>query len=197
MIKLIVLENDTPIFNPEVKMFIPFRRLIERDKGGKITDVEYEKGDTDGRRKYRAIKELAFIYWFADPRSPYREQYTNLKDREKSIKLKVGLDERWKIDEDIQAAIDFYEQEVKDDYDIRSIDDAIIADSKTGEYLRNVDYSQTIKGKPIYDPLHISKIIATRAGVVEALRILRNKVLNGEAVSRTIRGGGTVNRYEE
>lgn len=107
MIKLIVLEDNKPVFNPEVRMFVPFRKIIERDKGS--------KGDIDGRRKYNATKELAFIYWFADPRSNYKESYQNETERVEKIKKLLNLSEDWQPDTLIKDAISFYLEEIKED----------------------------------------------------------------------------------
>lgn len=190
MIKLITIEDEKPVFSPEVKMFAPFRKIIERDKGGKIV------GDHDGRKKYVATRELAFIYWYCDPRSTYKETYIDEKARVEKLKKMLDLPDNWKMDEIIKDAVSFYLEEIKEDYDIRSIDDAIMADSKTGEYLRNVDYSLQVKGKPVYDPVQINKIITGRAGVIDALNVLRQKVLKGEAINKKIKAGHVLKRFE-
>jgi len=199
MIKLITLENDLPVFNPEVRMFAPFRKLLERDKGAKAGKEYYDKGDSDGRRKSISTKELAFIYWYADPRSSYVESYANdLELREQRVKRLVDLPEKWKIDSAVQEAIDFYLEEIKDDFDVKYLEDNISSAAKTGEYLRNVDYSlRDTKGKPVYDPLQIAKINKESGGVLESLKLLREKAFKKVVMNTKIRGGGNVGLFEE
>lgn len=188
MIKLITLEDNKPIFNPEVRMFTPFRKIIERDKGS--------KGDADGRKKSTATKELAFIYWFADPRSNYKESYQDERERTEKIKKLLGLDDKWEIDSVIQEAVDFYTEEIKDDFDIGFLEDAIAAAEKTREYFRNVDYSISIKGKPVYDGKTVMAMLEKTPNTIESLKNARKKIYNSEKLNPKIRGGGTVGRYE-
>lgn len=188
MIKLIVLEDNKPVFNPEVRMFAPFRKIIERDKGS--------KGDNDGRKKYNATKELAFIYWYADPRSNYKESYQNEEERTEKIKKLLGLDDNWKIDSVILEAIEFYIEEIQNDFDIKFLESAVQAGDKTIEYFKNVDYSLTVKGKPVYDGKQVMSMLKDAPAVIESLKSARKKVYNSEKLNPKIRGGGTVGRYE-
>jgi hypothetical protein len=198
MISLIILENDYPVFNPEVRMIAPFRRLLERDKGKKSETGIYEQGDSDGRKKLIATKELAFLYFYCDPRSPYIEQYpTDLKGRkEKCVKL-VGLPENWVIDADVKEAIAFYESEIAEDFDVKYLSSSVIAAEKTMEYLQNVDYAaRDKKGNLLYKPVDVVKVIKETGGVIEALKQLRKKVFDKVNLASRIRGGGETNLFE-
>lgn len=72
----------------------PFRKLLEKDKS---------------KDKERAIKEIAFIWFFCDIKSNYM-YITDLESREKELKKDLRLPSAWKITEDIQEAIDFYNE---------------------------------------------------------------------------------------
>ena len=198
MIKLIILEDDKPIFNPEVRMFAPFRKIIERDKGRNSERGISEKGDPDGRRKYIATKELAFIYWFIDPRSTYKESYADLKEREIKIKKLLDLPTEWKMDSVMEEAIIFYEAEIREDFDVQYLESAVSAAAKTKDYFNEVDYSKVDnKGQRIYKVKEVTDALKNSSSVLEDLKKLRTKVFKSEVLSRNIRGGGTVGRFED
>lgn len=202
MIKLIILEDDEPVFNPEIRMFVPFKTIIERDKGKNTIHVEEftaYKGDTDGRRKTLATKELAFIYWFADPRSVYWETYKDEKIRTEILKKYLGLPDKWKIDTVIEEAINFYLSEVENDLDVKFLDANTFAATKTIEYLKNIDYEQRdLKGNLLYKPEIVAKTQKESAAVLDTLKVLREKVLKNLTLNRKIRGNGDkpLGRYD-
>lgn len=101
MINLIKLEDDKPVYNAEARTIKEFRAVIERDRGS--------KGDNDGRKKLMALKELAFVYYYCDYRSPF---VCNFEEdvRIKEIKEAIGLDESWKLDKVVNEACDKYRE---------------------------------------------------------------------------------------
>lgn len=197
MLKLIVLEHDYPVFNPEVRMFAPFKKILERDKGKKSDRAIYEVGDADGRRKILATKELAFVYFYSDPRSPYVESYLDNKERETKVCKMLGMPEGWAIDAVVQDAVDFYCAEIKEDFDVKYLNSNIIAASKTLTYLENVDYDKRdVKGNLLYKPAEVVKVLKESGGVLESLKALREKAFKKVNLSLKIRGGGDVNLFE-
>jgi hypothetical protein len=58
MLKLVKLEDELPVFEPEVRGISVFKKIIERPARYKIA------GDSDGRKKKLALMELLFIYFF-------------------------------------------------------------------------------------------------------------------------------------
>jgi hypothetical protein len=197
MIKLIILEGEFPIFNPEVRMFAPFRKILERDKGKKSDRGIYETGDADGRRKAIATKELAFIYWFCDPRSSYVESYQDLQLREEKVKTLLDLPANWKIDEVIKDAVRFYLEEIENDFDVKYLQANIIATENTMKYLENVDYNaRDTKGNLLYKPTDVVKTIKEAGGVLESLKTLREKAFRRVSLAAKIRGGGEIGMFE-
>jgi hypothetical protein len=181
MIKLIVLEGEFPVFNPELRMILPFKAIIDRNKN----------------KKGFASKELAFIYFFADPRSSYVESYQDLDIREEKIKVLLGLPESWKKDSLIDEAIEFYLEEIKDDFDYKYLNSNIIAAEKTIKYLENVDYSaRDNKGNLLYKPADVVKVIKESGSVIESLKTLREKIFKKTSLTTKIRGGGDVGMFE-
>lgn len=189
MIKLIVLENDKPTFSPEVKMFKPFRLLLERDKGC--------KGDNDGRKKIMSTKELAFIYWFADPRSTYKESYPTEKGRVDKLKIVLDLPEEWMPDELVREAIYFYLEEIEDDFDVQFLEATVNAARKTKEYFAGVDYDmRDNKGNLLYKVKEVTSALKDSNSVIENLKLLRDKVYRLEKLTKNLRGGGDLKRFE-
>jgi hypothetical protein len=48
-----------------------------------------------------------------------------------------------------------------------------------------------------YDPLHVAKINKEAGGVIEGLKLLKNKALKPESLSTKIRGGGNKALFED
>lgn len=90
--KLLKYEGYNLTFEPEILTLKVFKKLHQRDRT---------------RDKARFMQELGFIYFYADPRSDY-QYLTDEEDRIKAIVEGEGLPENWKIDKDLQEAIDYY-----------------------------------------------------------------------------------------
>lgn len=197
MLKLITLEHDYPVFNPEVRMFAPFKKLLERDKGRKSERGVYEVGDADGRRKILATKELAFIYFYVDPRSSYTESYTDDKERAEKIANVLGMPNNWSIDSVLQEAIDFYKAEFQEDFDIKYLNSNVTAAEKTMKYLENVDYDmRDAKGNLLYKPTEVVKVLKESGSILESLKTLREKAFKKINLNINIRGGGSIGMFE-
>jgi len=197
MIRLIILENDKPVYNPEIRAFRPFLNIIVRDNGRTGTGFNV-KGDINGRNKIFAMLELAFIYWHRDPRSSYWEKYADEKDRTERLKVVLGLPEEWKIDEVVKKGMDFYDSLIKDDFDIEFLKAALNAAEKVKGYYEEVDFSiRDDKGNFLYKIKEVNAALKDAGGVIESLNTLRKKVSKGEVLNKKIRGGGTINEFEE
>jgi len=92
--KLFKFEGYKVIIEPEALLLKPFRVIWERDKK---------------ETKEKAINELGFVYFFADPRSDY-QYIVDEDERIKAIKEGEGLPDKWVPDKQVLAAIDFYKQ---------------------------------------------------------------------------------------
>jgi hypothetical protein len=200
MIGLISIENDLPVIDPEVRTIPVFRRIIERDRGKEAGKFEghYEKGDVDGRKKYFALKELAFIFWYADPRSRYKNSYSDEKLRKDIVKKILELPESWEIDKLLQEAIDFYVEDLKHDFDTRYLEANISTANKTIAYLEAVDYNaRDVKGNLLYKPQDVVKVQKEAGAVIDSLKSMREKVINNLNLNRKIRGQRKPGRYED
>lgn len=77
---------------PEALTLKPFKRIWERDKS---------------KTKERALQELSFLYFYCDPRSDY-QYITDDDDRLEAVRKGEGLEDKWKPDDALKAAIAFY-----------------------------------------------------------------------------------------
>lgn len=77
---------------PEALMLRPFKNLWTRDKS---------------KDKSKAQDELAFLYFYCDPRSEY-QYIVDDADRMEAVRKGVGFPDNWKPDKQMLEAIDFY-----------------------------------------------------------------------------------------
>lgn len=90
--KLLRYEAYKLNFEPELLSLKVFKTLHKRDKT---------------RDKSRFMQELAYIYFMEDPRSDY-QYLTDSKEREAAIIEGEGLPKDFKVDSQLQEAIDYY-----------------------------------------------------------------------------------------
>lgn len=81
-------------FDPITLNIEKFKKIINRDKS---------------KDKAIAMKELSFIYFYSDIRSDYMYK-TNLEERKNEIVKDLTLPKGWKIDKELQEAIDLYNE---------------------------------------------------------------------------------------
>lgn len=96
---LFILENDVPVLNPVARLVKEYKAIIERDKGS--------PGDSQGRKKLLATRELAFVVLFVNLKSAYNRNYD---EQSRTAELTRGLElpPDWKIDDKIKDAMKEY-----------------------------------------------------------------------------------------
>lgn len=117
---------------PEALTLKPFKKLWDRDKS---------------KTKDTAIQELSFLYFYCDPRSDY-QYIIDDEDRLAAVKEGEGFSDKWKPDEDLLKAAEFYKS-----FDTPSailLRSAMVAVDKVQKKLIDVDLDATDdKGKPV------------------------------------------------
>lgn len=140
--KLFKYEGYRVVISEEAMMLKPFKKIWDRDK-------HEDKRD--------ALNELAFIYFYTDPRSDY-QYLTNPEDRIHAIKEGEGLPDNWVPDKDVLKAVEFY-----DSFKPMSallLDDSRKMINKLRDYINAVDFTEKDdKGKPIYTMSTITSTI--------------------------------------
>lgn len=90
--KLLKYEGYKVVIEPELLVLKPFKQIWTRDRT---------------INKDRALAEIAFIYFMADPRSDY-QYLVDEKERMEAIKEGEGLPPKWQPDRIVTEAMDFY-----------------------------------------------------------------------------------------
>lgn len=78
-----------------------------------MNTLNYNKqdGDRDGRKKYRLLKELKFMYLVYSPKSPYKDYMED--ERVIEAKIDCSLPKSWQVSSELKALIAKYEKGVK------------------------------------------------------------------------------------
>lgn len=92
MMKLLKYEGYKVVIEPELLTLKPFKQIWTRDKTV---------------NKDKALAEIAFIYFMADPRSDY-QYLVDDKERMEAIKEGEGLPPKWQPDKIVTEAMNFY-----------------------------------------------------------------------------------------
>lgn len=178
--KLFKYEGFKVTIEPEALMLKPFRRLWERDRS-----------DSKGR----ALSELAFIYFFADPRSDF--MYILDDDtRAEEIKKQEGLKDSWEPDSLVKDALELYKKHTTT---ISSglLEDTNYAITTLRAQLRNYSFDGLDVEKV---PQAIKNIASAIKEVPELMKRLREaeKALHDEVMERDrMRGQGNKTIFED
>lgn len=134
-----------------ISLIPEFANLFRRDKGS--------SGDSDGRKKAKARKELSFIYFFCDFGSPLRDWLP--EEKEKEALYYSRLTESDLKDEGLQQAIKKYiELQNKAARSMRTYNAITKGLDKLDLYLESVDFTETDKkGELKHDPDSYAKLI--------------------------------------
>ena len=165
MIKLFKFEGYTVTIEPEALLLSPFKAIWDRDKS---------------KDKNLAMQELGFIYFMGDPRSDY-QYIVDEQERVKEIIKGQGMPAKWKPDNVIKRALEFYNSFKPASAGL--LEDTRVAVDKLRKLLRDIDLSETdSNGKPIYTLSNITTTIKQIPGLVkdldEAERTLSKDIIN-------------------
>lgn len=141
----------------------PFKKILDRDKS---------------KDKAQALKEMLFIYYYADLQS----DYISIADREErivKIKKDILLSDKWKVDPTIRVAIDFYKEQ-----SITVIGglylSATIAVNAVKDYLEKSDFllkERSEKGLPITKISDITKALKDVKAIMQDLKAAEKEVI--------------------
>lgn len=179
MLQLFKFENYKLIVEPEALLLKPFKKIWTRDRS---------------YNKETAMAELGFIYFMSDPRSDY-QYLTNPDDREAAIKEGEGLPKKWKPDTVIKEAITFYE--TFKPTPALLLEDTRLAIDKLRTALRDIDLTQTIRGKPVHSISTIIAAIKQVPALVEELNKAEKAVNSQILEDSRMRGQGEKTLLED
>ncbi len=178
---LLKLDDKNKItIHPEALMVKEYKAIWDRDKS---------KG------KKKALKEISFIYYNADYKSPFSKYDDETKNKE--IRKTLGLEEGWEPDSKIKAAIDRYNELQKTpslDF-LESVREAL---NRLKKFYREVDFFATDKnGKPIYDVKKLTGAIKDSKGLLDNINDLEEKVKQELETEGRLKGGEEKGYFED
>lgn len=165
-----------------------FKDLITRDRGS--------KDDSQGRKKYQASRELAYVYFMEDPTSPYYSLPDNVK-QEKIIDQ--VFPEEWEPDDKVKKAQEVYRDSVES-ISVRLLKSAYKSIHELRSYFETVDLQERDdNGKPIHKAKDVIKSLSDLGSVVEGLEKLEKRVQaeKKDDKENKIRGGVELNPFNE
>lgn len=159
--KLFKYEGYEVKIAPEALSLKPFKKLWDRDKT---------------KSKDNANMELAFLYFYCDPRSDY-QYILDDEDRLKAVKEGIGLDSKWKPDKDMENAIKLYKTfEAPSSALLRA---ALEGVDKVQKLLKDLEPDDT---KSLKEYLTAMKLIPEVAAMIkEAEKTINEEMEYGEA----------------
>lgn len=178
--KLFKFEGYKITISPEAFALVPFKKIWTRDKSAK---------------KDKAISELSFIYFMADPRSDY--QYLVDEDsRKEAIKEGEGLSKNWEPDSVVLEALEFYK--TFRPASALLLEDTRVAVDKLRTLLREIDLGALDdKGKPIYTLNTITATIKQIPSLVKDLNDAEAAIAKEISQSNKVRGSQEKSMYED
>ena len=178
--KLFKYEGYKITISEETLALIPFKKIWTRDRSA---------------NKNRAISELGFIYFMADPRSDY-QYIIDEESRKASIKEGEGLPSDWEPDNLVLEAMEFYK--TFKPASALLLEDTRVAVDKLRTLLREIDLGAVDdKGKPIYTLNTITATIKQIPALVKDLNEAEAAIAKEIAQSNKVRGAQEKSMYED
>lgn len=179
--RLLKYENYEVAPTPEALMLKPFRKLWKRDRS---------------KSKDRALSELAFIYFYADPRSEYQIE-PNDEARAHKLAEVLGLGPSWKPDETIVEATNLYTDltETPATLLLKDTEETV---ERFRTHLKYIDFDATDdKGKKIYPLNQVAATLKQIPDIIDSLSKARRNMYNDLDTEDNVRGQATKNIYED
>jgi hypothetical protein len=160
------------IVSPEALLIPEFEEIYKRDKS---------------KDKAKAIKELSYIYFISDYKSPYISSLSP-----DALKRTIGKDfmkdEDYEPDSKILAAIDKYKS-IQRTPSMLLLNASLQTVHNLTDYLQNIDLQERDKNdKPIYKPSDVTNSLKNIGGIVDSLNKVRANVEKEIQEAATLRG---------
>jgi len=170
--RLFDLKDRNVIVSPEALLIPEFKDIWKRDKT---------------KDKLKAMRELSYVYFVCDYKSPYRSSFT-LNRLEVMVAKDFMKDESYTPDSKISAAVDKY-KELQKTPSMMLLDASLKTVHNLIDYLQNVDLQERDKNdRPIYKPSDVTSSLKNIGGIVESLSKVRESVEKEMSEQATLRG---------
>ena len=138
-------------------------------------------------------KDLAYIYFMADYRSPF--SVYDWEQRKVEVKKSIFAGSNWKETSKIEIACEKY-AEITETSAVKLLKAARGAINKLEKYFRDIDLTVVDKNdKPIYSAKDLINNLEKMGKVVDGLSRLEDIVRKEEQAVNSNRGGVEVNKY--
>jgi hypothetical protein len=139
-------------------------------------------------------KELAFVYFMVDHRSPFSVYEWDQRILEVQTSIFDNIN-KWKVSSKVLAACKKYEQLIETSA-VRLLKAARESIVKLEKYFRKIDlHLMDDNGKPIFHAKDLIANLSNMGKVVDGLSRLEEIVKKEEQAANTNRGGVEVNKY--
>lgn len=173
-----IVKNEIQL-TPEVLAVPALYKLWERDKS---------------RNKITAKKELTYVVFLCDFKSPYKD--IPYEEKDKIIRSDIfGKRSSWEPDVLVKEALDKYKQLQKTRH-MRLLESTFKTEEEITKYFNNIDMTKLDDfGKPIYTMDSIIKNMEKVGSVIKSLTTLEKQV-QSEILELSARGGSEIGYYE-
>lgn len=178
--KLFKYEGFRVTVEPEVLLLKPFKKIWDRDRS---------------ENKNKALSELAFIYFYCDPRSDFMF-IIDEEDRLAEIKKQEGFKESWTPDKLVMEAMDLY-RKLTVTVSSGLLEDARFGVLKIREALRTISFDNVDEEKV---PRAIKDAVSALKEIPDLIKSIQEaeKAMNSEINENTrMRGQGQKTIFEE
>ena len=139
-----------------------------------------------------SIKELAYVYYMCDHRSPF-VAYDG--ERRKEEIIKSVFKKKYKISSKIKAACDKY-KELTETSAVKLLKAARASVTKLEKYFRDIDLTMIDdNGRLMFSAKDLVQNLSKMGDVINGLSKLEEQVKKEEQVSNANRGGVITNKY--
>lgn len=182
MIDLFHIEGHKLTPTPAALCVSEFKAIWDRDKS---------------KKKEKALAELRYIYLLVHPKSPFMNYSEDL--RHKKVKENVFGKKRWRPDGEVQAAIDFYEEQRSTALPTYQLWRATVEASKSlGDYLKEVDFNERDeKGRLVNNIAQVTNAMQKAGELANSMKTLYDKVMREQYETASTRANREINHFEQ
>lgn len=166
------MKDRNVVVATEALLIPEFKTIWDRDKS---------------KDKLQAMKDLSYVYFIADYRSPYRTAYTTAS-LSKIVAKDFMKSEEYKPCAAINAALKKYE-DLQRTPSMSLLAAAVKTVHNLTDYLESVDLTERDKNdRPVYKPADVTTSLKAIGGIVDSLRIVKEIVEKEITQSGVLRG---------
>ena len=178
MRNLLNLSNYIVIPDPYTLTIKEFKSIFDSDKS---------------KKKEKAMKEFAYIYYMCDHNSPF----STYEDEEKSKEILNTLGIDCKINSKVKVAMSKY-LELTETSAVKLLKAARESVVKLEKYFKDIDLTLVDdNGRPIFHAKDLVANLSKMGTVIEGLAKLEEQVKKEEQLNTHLRGGIEVNKYSK